>query len=138
MTLYYHYQPQYRQLCPEARTLAEVGNQIFAKIADHPITPEQLQQLQQSLILLCQELEANLSLFHYGSSHGLLHTCVRDIYTEAAFRLNNIAILQAAPPPPEAPEETKPPLTHEDVENIFHSLPPDTYFGTERDEDDSA
>jgi hypothetical protein len=137
MTLYDPHQQQYRQLCPKARTLAEVGNQIFVKIADHPLTPEQLQQLQQSLILLCQELEANLSLFHYGSSHGLPHTCVRDIYTEAAFRLNNVAILQPAPPPAEEQEDTKPPLFHEDVEHFFQLLPPDTYFGKERDEDDS-
>jgi hypothetical protein len=137
MTLYDPYQQQYRQLCPEARTLAEVGNQMFAKISDHPITPEQLQQLQQSLKLLCRELEANLSLFHYGSSHGLPHTCVRDIYTEAAFRLNNVAILQPAPQPPEQQGETKPPLSHEDVEQLFQSLPPEAFYGKERDEGES-
>jgi hypothetical protein len=110
---------------------------MFAKISDHPITPEQLQQLQQSLKLPAEELEASLSLFHYGSSHGLPHTCIRDIYTEAAFRLNNVAILQPAPQPPEQQGETKPPLSHEDVEQLFQSLPPEAFYGKERDEGES-
>ena len=133
--LYDKYQSQYRQLCIPARTLAEIGNELLGQVAEFT-TPEQIEQLQQSLEHLYKELEKMTGLSHYGASFGPPHACVKDIYIHASALLKNRAILQQ-PPPSEEPEDPQPPLTHEDVENIFHSLPPETYFGKEQDEDDS-
>jgi hypothetical protein len=46
--------------------------------------------------------------------------------------------MQPEPPPAAEPADTQPPLTHQDVEHIFQSLPPDTFIGKERDEDNTA
>jgi hypothetical protein len=110
---------------------------IFAKLTE-ATTAKQFEAAQESLFLLRQELETDMPAMHFASLIGR-HLCVKDVYKEATARLRSLALLQPepAPPPPPEPQEPQPPLTHGDVENIFHSLPPETYFGTERDEDDS-
>jgi hypothetical protein len=39
-------------------------------------------------------------MFHYQQAYGPPHSCVRDLYTDAAARLTNLAILQQAPQQP--------------------------------------
>jgi hypothetical protein len=131
-----YHRRQYQRLCVPARTLAEVINQIFSQITEST-SQTQFQQIQQSLLICYQELASQTSMFHHAGGSGPPHTCLRDIYTEAAFRLKNWAILQPPPPTPPEPADTQPPLTHKDVENLFRKLPPETFFGQERDEEDS-
>jgi hypothetical protein len=60
MTLYNRYEQQYRRVCPLARTFAQIADQsIFAKITEQT-TQEQFAKAQQSLLQLCQRLEAQL------------------------------------------------------------------------------
>ena len=101
LLLYDHYRTQYRQLCIPARTYAEIGNELLGRVTDST-TPEQFQQLQQSLVLLYNELERLAGPFHYAASFGPPHACVKDIYIHASALLKNRAILQQAPPPPPA------------------------------------
>jgi hypothetical protein len=91
---------QHRNLCSVAYTFAQIADQsIFAFITNRT-TPEQFQTAQQSLLQLCQRLESQMDIFHYPAATGM-HSCVRDIYTDAAFRLKNLEIMQEpAPPPP--------------------------------------
>jgi hypothetical protein len=53
---------------------------------------------QQNLLALCQRLESQMDIFHYPASTSM-HHCVQDIYTDAAFRLENLAIMQEPAPP---------------------------------------
>jgi hypothetical protein len=93
---------QHRRLCRDAFTFAQIAEQtIFALISDRT-TPEQFKLAQQNLTLLCRELEATVEWDHYTSSSGPAHSCVRDVYTDAAFRLKNLEIMQKAAPPPPA------------------------------------
>jgi hypothetical protein len=95
---------QQRQLCRDAFTFAQIVEQtIFAQITDFT-TPEQYKLAQESLRQLCRELEARVDWDHYASSFGPIHSCVRDVYDDAAARLRNLAIMQPAPPPPAPPQ----------------------------------
>jgi hypothetical protein len=97
--LYNHYQPQFRQLCGHSRTFADIADKtIFARITDLT-TPSQFEALQGQLLQLCLRLEATVDMFHYQQAYGPPHSCVRDLYTDAAARLTNLAILQQAPQP---------------------------------------
>lgn len=136
LLLYDHYRTQYRRLCIPARTFAEIGNELLGRVSEST-TPEQFKELQQSLVLLYQELEKQAGPLHFAATVGPPHTCVKDIYLHAAALLRQRAILQQPQAPPEEQEDTKPPLTHEDVERHFQSLPPDTFFGQEQDEESS-
>jgi hypothetical protein len=85
MTSYYAELAQNKSLCAPARTFAQIAAQsIFAKITDR---------------------------FHYPSGRGM-HACVRDVYTEAAYRLQNLSIMQ---PVPEAPAAKQQVITVEGV-----------------------
>jgi hypothetical protein len=88
-----------RTLCRDSYTVAKLIEQtIFAKITPET-TPQQFQRAQESLRQLCERFEANLDLFHYAAIRGA-HQCVRDVYEDARARLENLAIMQPAPPPP--------------------------------------
>jgi hypothetical protein len=76
---------------------------VFAQLTD-TTTKEQFKQPQESLRQLCRELEARVDWDHYASSFGPIHSCVRDVYDDAAARLRNLAIMQPPPPPPPAPQ----------------------------------
>jgi hypothetical protein len=121
---------QHRRLCSFAYTFAQIADQsIFGHITDRT-TPEQVQAAQHSLLQLCQRLEAQMDMFHYPAATGM-HSCVRDIYTDAAFRLKNLVLLQPAPPPQLAPR--KQPLTPEEVvnnlEQALQTSPKETFLG---------
>lgn len=110
---------------------------VFAKLTADT-TAKQFQAAQASLDQLREELVTDMPPMHYAALVGT-HQCVKDVYKEAVGRLRSLALLQPEPlpPPPPEPPEPQPPLTHEDVEDIFQSLPPETYFGKVQDEDDS-
>jgi hypothetical protein len=122
---------QHRQLYRDAFTFAQIAEQtIFALISDRT-TPEQFKLAQQNLSLLCRELEATVEWDHYSSSSGPPHSCVRDVYTDAAFRLKNLEIMQApAPSPP-----TQQVITSEgiviDLEEKAQTSTEETDLGTE-------
>jgi hypothetical protein len=121
----------YKHLCSPAYSYAQILERtIFAKITDQT-TPEQFQSAQQSLILLCREIEAQLDWTHYPAVTGT-HQCVRDIYTDAAFRLKNLALLQPAPQPPPPAQQL---ITREgiviDLEERIQTSAEDTYLGTD-------
>jgi hypothetical protein len=86
-----------KYLCSPARSFAQIaGQSIFAKITERT-NPEQYQAAQESLRELCLRYEATLDLFHYPSAYSSPHWCVRDVYTDAAFRLQNLSIMQSVP-----------------------------------------
>jgi hypothetical protein len=104
MTLYNRYEEQYRRLCPLSRTFAQIADQsIFGKISEQT-TQEQFAKAQQSLLELCQRLEAQVDLFHYPAAYGQPHSCVRDLYLHAAAHLENLAIMHV-PVQPAAPKQ---------------------------------
>jgi hypothetical protein len=98
--LYNHYQPQFRHLCGHARTFADIADKtIFSQITEFT-TPAQFNLALQNLRALCQRLEAQVDIFHYGQAYGTSHSCVIDIYTDAEFRLKNLAIMHQKVQPP--------------------------------------
>jgi hypothetical protein len=121
---------QQRNLCSFAYTCAQIAEQtIFARITDST-TPDQFMVAQQNLLALCQRLESQMDMFHYPAASGL-HHCVQDIYTEAAFRLENLAIMQ--PPAPPAPKQQL--LSREgaviDLEKQVETSTEETNLGTD-------
>jgi hypothetical protein len=137
-----YYQPPtnsaYPTLCSHARTFAHVADQsIFSKITDQT-TPEQFEAAQYSLLNLCQRLEANLDMFHYPSAVGT-HQCVRDVYTEAAYHLKHLAIMQPEPLP--APPPRQQVITIEgivvDLEEELRTSREETYLGMDDTDPDT-
>ena len=78
-----------RPRCHLAATFAQIFEQsILSRITETTTaTDEQYQYAQQSLILLCIELEAQADWRHYAAAGNLRHCCVRDTYTQAVFIL---------------------------------------------------
>jgi hypothetical protein len=90
---------QQRDLCSFAFTFAQIIEQtIFAQISTRT-TPEQFAAASQTLGELCQQLERQMDWSHYPAASGM-HACVRDVYTDAAFRLKNLAIMHQPAPLP--------------------------------------
>jgi hypothetical protein len=129
--LYDKYQSQYRQLCIPARTLAEIGNELLGQVTESTTTPEQIEQLQQSLLLIYKELEKQAGLFHYAATIGPPHTCVKDIYIHASAILKNRAILQQAPPPPPTQQLISREGAVIDLEEHVKTSNEETYLGTD-------
>jgi hypothetical protein len=134
----YEWQQASSPRCVYADTFYRTARDAVFKRLTEATTANQFQAAQESLDQLRQELEQDMPAMHFSSLIGT-HLCVKHLYREAVARLRSLALLQPEPlpPPPPEPPEPQPPLTHEDVENLFRKLPPDTYFGKERDEDDS-
>jgi hypothetical protein len=89
--------------------------------------------LQQSLMLLCLELEQQADWRHYAGTDTLRHCCVRDIYTQAAFMLKNLSLTQPpppAPPPPPPPRETPADVVR-DLRDAIQPNPEATSLGTD-------
>jgi hypothetical protein len=89
---------QQRNLCSVAFTYAQIIQQtIFSRITDRT-TPQQLEVALHSLRELRKQLEDQMDWSHYPASQGL-HSCLRDVYTDAEYRLKNLAIMhqQASP-----------------------------------------
>lgn len=121
---------QQRNLCSFAYTFAQIAEQtIFARITDRT-TPDQFMVAQQNLLALCQRLESQMDIFHYPAAIGL-HHCIQDIYTDAAFRLENLAIMQE--PAPSAPKQQL--ISSEgaviDLEEHVKTSNEETYLGTD-------
>jgi hypothetical protein len=138
---YSYYDPRsmssYQSLCSQARAFAQLADQsIFSKITDQT-TPEQFEAAQLSLLNLCQRLEANLDLFHYAAVVGT-HECIRDVYTEAAYRLKNLAIMQPEPLPEPPPKQQLITLSGVviDLEEEYRTSREETDLGTEDDSPD--
>jgi hypothetical protein len=96
-----------------ATTFAQIVEQSILSRITATTTAEQFEALQQSLILLCMELEQQADWRHYAAASNLRHCCVRDIYTQAAFILKNLSLTQ--PPPPAPPQPPPPRETLADV-----------------------
>ncbi len=120
---------QQRNLCSFAFTYAQIIEQtIFARINDRT-TSQQYEAALQSLGELCRRFERQMDWSHYPASHGM-HSCLRDVLTDAEFRLKNLAIMQSAPPPP--PQQL---ITREgiiiDVEESVSTSSVETELGAE-------
>jgi hypothetical protein len=95
------YNPRFlssHRLCSYSRMYAQIVEQtIFSQITDRT-TPAQFAAAKLSLLKLCERLEAKVDLFHYPAERGT-HSCVRDVYTDAASRLSNLFLMQPEPQP---------------------------------------
>jgi hypothetical protein len=80
-----------RPRCHLATTLAQIVEQSLLCRITESTTAEQFQLMQQTLILLCMELEQQADWRHYASTDTVRHCCVRDIYTQAVFILKHLA-----------------------------------------------
>jgi hypothetical protein len=114
-----------RPRCHLATTFAQVFEQSILSRVTASTTAEQFQALQQSLVLLCMELEQLADWRHYPAAGNLSHSCVRDTYTQAAFLLKNLSLTQPAPPapPPPGPPPPEPkPRSLTDVVQDFKGM----------------
>jgi hypothetical protein len=132
--------------CHLATTFAQIVEQSMLRRVTETTTAEQFQVLQQSLILLCMELEAQADWRHYQAAGTRRHCCVRDIYTQAAFILKNLSLttpplpVPAQPPAPPAPKPQ--PLSDEDLmerlKTYVTERTNETFFGQEQAGDGEA
>jgi hypothetical protein len=121
---------QQRDLCSFAFTYAQIIEQtIFARINDRT-TPQQYEAALQSLEELCRRLEREMDWSHYPASHGM-HSCIRDVYTDAEFRLKNLAIMQQQAPLPAAQQVVTVEGVVLDVEERVQTSTVQTGLGTE-------
>jgi hypothetical protein len=104
---------------------------VFNQINEYT-TQQQCQAALQNLKALCERMEAQLDLFHYGQAYGTSHSCVRDIYNDAEFRLKNLAIMhqQVQPPAPKQQLITKE-GTVIDLEDRAQTSRDETHLGTD-------
>jgi Tfp pilus assembly protein PilN len=131
MAWYDERRSQQRNLCSVAFTFAQIAEQtVFAQITERT-TPEQLAAANQSLELLCRELEGKVDWDHYASSFGPPHSCVRDVYDDAAARLRNLAIMQEQKPEPPKQQVVTVEGVVIDVEERFRTSAVETDLGTE-------
>lgn len=129
MVWYDERRSQQRNLCSFAYTFAQIAEQsIFTRITDRT-TPEQFEAALQTLDELCQRLERQMDWSHFPASHGM-HSCIRDVYIDAEFRLKNLAIMQQAPPPPSQQLISREGIVI-DVEERFRTSTVETDIGTE-------
>jgi hypothetical protein len=100
MYWYTERQSQKRNLCSFAFTYAQIIQQtIFSRITDRT-TPDQFAASLQSLGELRKQLESQMDWSHYPASQGL-HSCIPEVYTDAEFRLKNLAIMHQQAPQPQ-------------------------------------
>jgi hypothetical protein len=119
------------RLCSYSRMYAQIIEQTILSQITERTTPAQLEAAKHSLLALCQRLEATVDLFHYPAEQGT-HSCVRDVYTDAIFRLQNISLMRPEPhPEPQAPKQQL--LTVEgvviDLEETIRASGTETYLG---------
>jgi hypothetical protein len=133
---YYHppMNSAYPTCCPEARTFGQfIRETIFSNITGRT-TPEQFEAAQYSLLTLYQRLEANLDPFHYKAAVGT-HECIRDVYTDAAYRLKHRAIMHQEPLPEPPPKQQLITLSGVviDLEEEYYTSREETDLGTDDD-----
>jgi hypothetical protein len=120
---------QQRNLCSFAFTFAQIAEQtIFARITNHT-TREQFEAALQALDELCRRLERQMDWSHYPASHGM-HSCIRDVFTDAEFRLKNLAIMHQAPLPATQQVTTVEGVVI-DMEERLRTSTEETYLGTD-------
>jgi hypothetical protein len=130
MAWYDETRSQQRNLCSAAFTYAQIIEQtIFARINDRT-TPQQYEAGLQSLKELCQRLESQMDWSHYPASHGL-HSCIRDVYTDAEFRLKNLAIMHQPPSPPARQQVVTVEGVVIEAEERLRTSSQETYLGTD-------
>jgi hypothetical protein len=132
MTLYDPYRPQYRQLCFYARTFADIADKsIFSKVNEFT-TKAQFDLALQNLKALAERLESHVDLFHYPQAYGSPHSCVRDVFNDAEFRLKGLSIMHQKA---EVPEPKQQLITREgaviDLEERVETNREETEFGTD-------
>jgi hypothetical protein len=123
--------PEPHRRCQLASMLTDIfETSILTRITDQT-TPEQFRAAQHSLLLLYQRLEGQKGWAHYSSPQGR-HTCVREAYTEAVYKLKNLAIMQPEIVPPAAKQQV---ITVEgvviDLEEEYRTSREETDLGTE-------
>jgi hypothetical protein len=131
------------RLCSYSRLFAQIIEQTILSQITERTTPAQLAAAKFSVRALSDRLaaEAKLDWSHYPAEQGT-HSCVRNVYADAIFRLENIILLRPEPAPqPEPPAAPSPqPLSDEDlmayVERWSAESAQQTFFGSVADGED--
>jgi hypothetical protein len=130
MAWYNEQRSQQRNLCSFAFTYAQIIEQtIFARINDRT-TPQQYKAALQSLEELCQRMERQMDWSHYPASQGM-HSCIRDVLTDAEFRLKNLSIMHQPAPEPANQQVITVEGVIIDVEERVHTSSLETELGTD-------
>jgi hypothetical protein len=130
------------RLCSYSRLFAQIIEQTILSQITERTTPAQYAAAKFSMRALSERLEAEAKRdwSHYPAQQGT-HSCVRTVFTDAIFRLENIILLQPEPAPQPSPAPPQPHMTLEDVVRAFGEpvQPYDdaTYIGTDEDEPDA-
>jgi hypothetical protein len=130
------------RLCSYSRLFAQIIEQTILSQITERTTPAQFAAAKFSLRALSERLaaEAKLDWSHYPAEQGT-HSCVRNVYADAIFRLENSIMLRPEPAPqePSAPAPTPQPVPIEallvNVERIIAESAKETPFGHEREEE---
>jgi hypothetical protein len=126
------------RLCKYAKDLQTLEQEILARINDST-SPEQFTQLQQSLLLLREDLitQAKQDPFHFPNPTAG-HRCVAAYYQEVVARLRHRYILRVPPPVPPPPRPK--PLSDEDMmtalDDMIASSATETPLGEEREKEE--
>ena len=111
------------------RTVAE---SVFAQISEET-TPSVFAQLKENLLQLHQQLKRDMPAIHYAAQFGT-HICIDDIFEEAKFRLQNLALFyQEEQPTPPEPEPLDPEEVFKNLGNDSDPEIDDTYLGMDPD-----
>ena len=130
------------RLCSYSRLCAQIIEQTILSQITERTTPAQLATAKFSIRALSERLaaEAKLDWSHYPAEQGS-HNCVRAVFTDAMFRLENIILMQPEPAPEQPPTAPQPQMTLEDVVKAFGEpvQPYDdaSYLGTDEEEPDA-
>jgi hypothetical protein len=120
------------RLCKYAKDLQTHEQEILARINDST-SPEQFAQLQQSLLLLREDLitQAKQDPFHFPNPTGG-HRCIAAYYEQVVARLRHRYILRMPPPP--IPEQRDQRIPAADVVNnladVLPLMPQETFLGS--------
>jgi hypothetical protein len=124
-------------LCKYAEKLQVLEQEILARINDST-SPKQFQQLQQSLLLLREDLlkRAKNDRFHFPYPTGN-HCCVATYYEQVVARLRHRYILRMPPPVPPPPPPR--PLSDEEMmtalDDMIAARTTETPLGEEKEEE---
>jgi hypothetical protein len=130
------------RLCSYSRLCAQIIEQTILNQITERTTTAQLATAKFSIRALSERLaaEAKRDWSHYPAEQGT-HNCVRTVFTDAIFRLENIILLRSEPEPERPVATPQPQMTLEDVVKAFGEpvQPYDdaTYLGTDEDEPDA-
>jgi hypothetical protein len=126
------------RLCKYAKDLQTLEQEILACLSDSA-SPEQFQQLQQSLLLLREDLitRAKNDPFHFPNPTAG-HRCIAAYYEEVVARLRHRYILRMPPPVPPPPPPR--PLSDEEMmtalDDMIAQRAKETPLGEEREKEE--